>query len=408
MCAGTSYCKTYKSRGPEGEFVRALVHPRATQPFSTWMADSIIARNQGHNVDSSGSPTVNYEHGEFQQALRAVYAATNNTKYSDYIKTGIDTVVSSSGAINSNYNQSKYSLDDLRIGPSFIKLYQSTGSSKYLTAAKTYRAHINGQPRNTKGGFSHRGSSYPYQMWLDGIYMAEPFYTLYARDIENKNATAFSDIETQFKLLYANAFDGGTKLLKHGYFDRAAPSSVSVPVWADTTTGASPHVWDRAVGWYVMTLADLLTGTDALPTGTSAYNTLLAQFQQLIPALVTNADPTTGAWWLVMTAVGRSGNYIESSGSAMMVYAMLKAVSSGLVSDPNNTIRTAAVKAYNWLATNAVITNSDGTLNWDKTVVVGSLGSNGTFEYYIAQAINMNDLKGSAAFVLASVEYEKL
>ena len=82
--------------------VTALVHPLAAQPFSTWMADSIIARNQGHNVDGSGNAVVNYEHGEFQQALRAVFTATNNTKYSNYIQTGIDKVVSSSGAISSS------------------------------------------------------------------------------------------------------------------------------------------------------------------------------------------------------------------------------------------------------------------------------------------------------------------
>jgi len=224
---------------------------------------------------------------------------------------------------------------------------------------------------------------------LAGIYMAQPFYGLVARDIENNNATAYADIENQFKLLYTNAFDNTTKLLKHGYFDRAAPTSVSRPVWADTVTGACPHVWDRAVGWYVMALADLLTGPDAIPTSTSAYSTLLTQFRQLIPALVTTADPSTGAWWLVLTAVGRSGNYLESSGTSMFVYAMLKAVTSGLVPDSNGAIRAAAIKAYNWLATKAVIQNSDGTLNFDLTVNVGSLGSNGTFEYYIAQVRQM-------------------
>ncbi|KAH7103251.1 glycosyl hydrolase [Auriculariales sp. MPI-PUGE-AT-0066] len=389
--------------------VAGLVHRRATtKPLSTWMADSIMARNEGHGVNATGSPIVSYEHGEFQQALRALFARTGDLKYLAYIKEGIDAVVSPTGEITSHYNQSRYSLDDLRIGPSMIKLLESTGDSRYKIALQTYRVHLYNQPRNTEGGFWHRGSSYPYQMWLDGIYMAEPFYTLYARDLEHLNATAFADIENQFKLIYANTFDDATKLLKHGYFDLNAPSDLARPVWVDAVTGAAPHIWDRAVGWYVMALTDMLIGWDALPPWTSAYRTLLAQYRQLVPALAANADPESGAWWLVLTDgyQGREGNYIESSGSVMFCYAMLKAVRSGLVPDPEGIIRNAAIKAYDWIGDNMLIENADGTLSLNGTVNVGSLGSNGTFEYYISQFIRLDDLKGTAAFVLASLEYE--
>ncbi|KAH7103250.1 glycosyl hydrolase [Auriculariales sp. MPI-PUGE-AT-0066] len=387
---------------------RALVHPLATQPFSTWMADSIIARGQGHNLDSSGKPTVSYEHGVFHQALRALYASTGDAKYYDYLKSGIDNVVFSTGALASAYNQSLHSLDDLRIGPSFIYLYQSTNDTKYLQAAQTFRIHIDGQPRNTQGGFWHRGTKYFEQSWLDGLYMAQPFYALYARDIEANNATAFADIEHQFSLIYSKTFENTTKLLRHGYFDLNSPSTYTPPIWADSITGSCPHVWDRAQGWYSMALADLLVGPDALPNGTSAYNTLLQQFQQLIPAIAANADPVTGGWWIVLTAVGRTGNYIESSGTSMFVYSLLKAVTSGRVSDPDNVIRNAAIKAYDWLVSNVISVNDDNTLNMDKIVIVGSLDQDGSFEYYTKQKINLNDLKGTAAFVLASLEYEKL
>jgi len=218
-----------------------------------------------------------------------------------------------------------------------------------------------------------------------GIYMAEPFYTLLARDIEFGNITAYKDIELQFKLIYDNTFDPETKLLKHGYFDPNAPAEVARPVWADPTTGQCPHVWNRAVGWYMMALADLLIGPDAIPPWTSAYWTLLKQYQQLVPALVDNADPATGAWWLILTAVGQPGNYLESSGTAMFVYSMLRGIASGLIPDPKKTIRKAAIKAYEWLGNEMVIENVDGTLSWNGTVNVGSLGSNGTFEYYISR-----------------------
>lgn len=222
-------------------------------------------------------------------------------------------------------------------------------------------------------------------MWLDGLYMGEPFYGLYADTFEAHNASALRDLQNQFALIWAHCRDAKTGLLRHGFFDLAASNRSAVPVWADPVTGASPEVWIRAVGWYVVALADLLAPPDGIPTTHPAYAALLAQYRALVPALVRNVDPTTGAWWLVMSQPGRAGNYIESSGSAMFVYAMLKAVSARLVPDPDGAIVKAAVRAYNYIVDTFVIPNEDGTLSWNGTVVVGSLDQDGSFDYYITQ-----------------------
>lgn len=386
---------------------RALIHSRAERPFSTWMADSIIARGQGHGISTSGSPQVSYEHGTFQSALRQLYNVTGNATYLEWIQSGIENVLNSNGTVGATYNASAYTLDDIRIGPSFIKLFQSTGDARYKTAAQEYRNQLNSQPRNTQHGFWHK-LIYPYQMWLDGLYMAEPFYSLYVDVFEHGNTTALDDVKRQFDLVWAHCRDAKTGLLRHGYFDLAASNLTTVPVWADTKTGASPEVWDRAVGWYVVALSDMLAPPDNIPKRHPAYATLLAQYRSLVPALARNADPVTGAWWLVLTQPGRSGNYIESSGSAMFVYAMLKSVSAGLVHDHDGIIVKTAKRAYEYLVDTFVIKNSNGTLSWNGTVVVGSLDRDGSFDYYISQPINLNDLKGAAPFVLASIEYEKL
>ncbi|KZW02459.1 glycosyl hydrolase [Exidia glandulosa HHB12029] len=385
----------------------ARVHPRAERPFSTWMADSVIARGQGHGLSTSGTPQVSYEHGTFHSALRQLVNVTGNATYAQWIQSGIDNVLNSDGTVGATYNMSAFTLDDLRIGPSFIKLYQSTGNAKYKKASDEYRTQLNKHPRNTKGGFWHK-LRYPDQMWLDGLYMGEPFYALYADTFESHNVTALTDLQNQFSLIWSHCRDTKTGLLRHGYFDLAAASRSPTPVWADPISGASPEVWIRAVGWYVVALADLLTPPDNFPTTHPAYAALLEQYRTLIPALAKNVDPATGAWWLVMSQPGRAGNYIESSGSAMFVYAMLKGVSSGLLKDPDGAIVKAASRAYEYLADTFVLKNADGTLNWNGTVIVGSLDQDGTFDYYIKQPINMNDLKGAAPFVLASIEYEKL
>ncbi|EJD47692.1 family 88 glycosyl hydrolase [Auricularia subglabra TFB-10046 SS5] len=384
----------------------ALLHPRFDRPLSVWMADSVIARKQAYGLSTSGRPQVSYEHGTFQSALRALYEITKNETYLDWIQGGIDNVLLPDGNIGANYTMSTYVIDDIRLGPSMIKLYQRTGDKRYKVAADVLRTQLRQQPRNTEGGFFHF-LRFPNQMWLDGLYMAEPFYALYAEEYEHGNATALFDLQLQFSLIWKHCRDKKTGLLRHGWYDNKAVNSPLVPAWADPVTGASPEVWIRAVGWYVVALVDLLTPPDAIPKWHPAQVTLRYQLNELVRALVKNADPATGAWWLVMTQVGREGNYIESSGSAMFVYAMLRAVSQGLVYDYDGSIVKTAKRAYEYLVDRFIIENPNGTLSYNGTVIVGHLDY-GTFESYVSERINLNDVKGTAPFVLASMEYEKL
>jgi rhamnogalacturonyl hydrolase YesR len=234
-----------------------------------------------------------------------------------------------------------------------------------------------------------------------------------------------ADIETQFSLMYNNTIQlpgavNYTGLLYHGY-DYSHTAS-----WASADRGHSPEVWDRAMGWYMMALVDTLEILPSTPAAAAqARKTLLAQLGTLAPRVVSAADKTTGVWWLVVTEPGRVGNYFESSGAAMFVYALLKAVRLGYISDNDRSVVAAAQKAYQYLLTHFVSEKSDGTMDWTGTVHVGSLDTTGDFQvsknsikgycnlipvhqYYISQSVNVNDLKGVAAFVLASLEYEKL
>jgi rhamnogalacturonyl hydrolase YesR len=173
----------------------------------------------------------------------------------------------------------------------------------------------------------------------------------------------------QFDNIEAHTRNKTSGLLQHGY-DESKKA-----VWADPVTGAAPMVWDRAVGWYFLALLEVL---QLFPESHPGYARLLGYFTTLAAALK-SAQDASGGFWLVMNEPypGRSGNYVESSATAMFTTGWLKGMRLGFLGDE---YLDAAKEAYTLMTERFVTTNSDGTLNWEGTVLVGSLGSNGTFE----------------------------
>ncbi|KAG6856686.1 hypothetical protein H0H87_001901 [Tephrocybe sp. NHM501043] len=370
---------------------RAICVDARPKSNAVWAADSAIARGQGHGLDSSGKASVSYEHGELQWGLRQLFDKTGNTSYYDYILTGAGNIVDDDGTLHDNYKLSDYSLDPVRTGPTMLYLYSTTKEAKWKTAADTFHTQLNGHPRTAQG-------------WLDGIYMGDIFYAQYTNDFQPSNTSAWADIALQFSLIYNNTLQlpgsaNYTGLLYHGYdYSHTA-------VWANEDRGHSPEIWGRALGWYFMALVDIL---EIFPKTNNGYSTIQTILKDLAPKLRDAADPNTGVWWLILTQPGRAGNYFESSATAMFVYSLLKGVRLGYVPDSDGSIVKAAKKAYGYMTENWVVAQSDGTMNWLNTVEVGSLSGNGTYEYYIGVGTVLNDLKGLAAYLLASLEYERL
>ncbi|KAF8652898.1 hypothetical protein AX16_004086 [Volvariella volvacea WC 439] len=378
----------------------ALARP---QSYAVWAADSAIARKQGNGLNSSGKGDVSYEHGELQWGLRLLYEKTGNRTYYDYILAAANNIVRDNGTIHDNYALADYSLDPVRTGPTFLYLYQQTRQAKWKTAADTFKKQLDSHPRTGEGQYWHK-LRYYNQGWLDGIYMGDIFYAQYTKDFQPTNNTAWADITKQYSLMYQNTLQAPSDannigLLYHGY-DYSHSTT-----WASPDRGHSPEIWNRALGWYLMALVDIL---EIIPSSNPGYATILKILQDLAPKVRDAADRSTGVWWLVMTKPGRSGNYFESSGAAMFVYSLLKGVRLGYVRDADGSIVAAMKKAYQYIINNWVTANSDGTFNWQNTVEVGSLSGNGTYEYYISVPTRVNDLKGLAAFLLASLEYERL
>ncbi|QDS76062.1 hypothetical protein FKW77_005740 [Venturia effusa] len=366
---------------------------------SVLMAEAIFSRGEGLGI-KSGKVDLNYEHGTFQRALWNLYTDTKNATYLAWIKQGIDKVTTVDGGVLGGYDLAAYELDSVRLGESMIHLWSVGKEEKYKKAAGTLAGQMKTQPRNPESAFWHK-KIYPNQQWLDGLYMAHYTYALYASTFEPATADkVFTDIGKQFTAMWDHCHDTKTGLLRHGW-DSSKKMS-----WADPTTGASPEVWSRAVGWVIMSLTDLLTPPLVIPSSHPTYNILATQLRSLTSALVANADPKTGAWWLVMSQPGKAGNYIETSGTAMFIYGMLKAVRLGIVKDGDGKIVATAKKAYEYLVSTQLVPGPK--LGLKGTVSVGSLKGAGNYAYYVSVAQATNDLKGTAPFVMASLEYEKL
>lgn len=313
-----------------------------------------------------------YRYGEatLYSGIEAAFAINNNkTILSWYRKKVDDGILNDDGTII-DWDNAYYSLDDYRIGNNFLWWYQRTGEKKYKVAASTIRSQLDRHPRNQAGGFWHRKPVYPNQMWLDGIFMADTFLSRWTKEFQPNNNTAWNNIILQYDLIEEHTRNHTTNLLVHGY-DESKKA-----VWADPVTGASPLVWNRAVGWYFMSLTESI---GAWPKSHPGYKRLVTYFTTLAEGLK-NAYERDGGWWLVMSEgyPGKPGNYIESSSQAMFVYGLLHGLRTGLLSEEQ--FGKVAEKGYEELIAKFVTKNADGTLNFIETVEVGSLNSNATYK----------------------------
>lgn len=333
-----------------------------------------------------------YDFGVMSNGLKALWLATGDRRYYEHIKKGVDAFVGDDGTIKT-YTVAEYNIDQVRMGSAVLMLYRVTGEAKYKKAADLIYSQLKGQPRTNEGGFWHK-KIYPYQMWLDGLYMGEPFYTEYSEIFGENN---WNDITSQFIWMESHVRDDKTGLLYHAWDE-----SKKMP-WADKQTGRAPMFWGRAIGWYVMALVDVL---DYLPKDHRKRGELIATLKRTMTALGTVQDKRTGLWWLILDMPDKKGNYYEASASCMFTYALAKGVRLGYLPPsfmkPANAAWSGIQKEF--------LENKDGNLNLLKTIGGAGLGGNpyrdGSYNYYIGEKIVTNDPKGIGAFLDAAVEME--
>lgn len=375
-------------------FALTAVNSLAQAPISERLAGTAMNRIW---VDARNQPGIpprwNYEQGVILKAIEQMWYATGDAKYFRHIQKGMDHWIDEKGN-HKDYHLEEYNIDHVTPALGMMTLYRVTGQEKYKRMVELFRSQLKTHPRTKEGGFWHK-KIYPWQMWLDGLYMGEPFYAEYSKVFNEDN---WNDIANQFVWMERHALDTKTGLLYHGWDESKEQR------WANKQTGQSPHFWGRAMGWYAMAIVDTL---EHFPKDHPRRGELVAILDRLVTAITRVQDTKSGVWWDILDLGGREKNYLESSCSAMFVYAIARGVREGYLNQKHMKV---AVRGWDGIKKEFIKANADGTTDWHGTVSVSGLGGNpyrdGSYEYYMSERLRVNDAKGLGPAIKAALEME--
>ena len=349
------------------------------------------------SINHGKKPAWNYIDGCMMTSLLEMYKTTKDEKYINFVKKFVDYYVFEDGTIR-GYDPLKYSTDDICESRVLFDLLDLTKEEKYDKAIELTFSQIKTHPRTKEGNFWHKGI-YPNQIWLDGLYMAQPFYTRYQTLRGKMN---YADIINQFKNVRKLMFDDKAKLYYHGY------DSERTMFWADKKTGLSKNFWLRSIGWFTVALVDVLDYMDEQMY--DEYNTIKALLKETIDGILEYQDKDSKMFYQVPNYPGRKGNYLETSGSAMVSYAILKGVRLEALPPRYQQI---GLDIFDGICNKYLSSDENGDLNLGGICLVAGLGPennlrrDGSYEYYISEPVVNNDAKGVGPLVMAYTEVIK-
>ncbi len=364
--------------------------------YVSYLIDNSDAAHPMWNIEKirSGKPNRwNYIDGCMITALLRMYEITGIRKYLDFSDRFVSAFVNEDGTVGT-YSVDEYNLDNVRPACNLFTLYDLTGKEKYRKAMDTVRSQLDTMPRTNEGNFWHK-KIYPYQVWLDGMYMAQPFYVEYEKRFNKMSGCI--DSYKQFQNVRRLMRDEETGLYYHGYDESREM------YWADKETGCSPNFWLRATGWFMASLVDT-----AEAMGEQLYNeyrTLQDMLKELADSLLKYMDKESHMFYQVIDKKDAQGNYLETSGSALIAYALLKGVRLGYLPKRYADI---AEEIFYGITDRYLSKNEDGTPKLGGICLVAGLGGeqhrDGSLEYYFSEPVVENDAKGTAPLLLAYTE----
>ena len=369
------------------KYVNGLID-RSTLDEPVWNIEKIRAGKKA---------TWDYIDGCMIMSLLELYKVTGIKKYLEFSDEYIGHRVEEDGTIQ-GYSKDELNLDHINEGKNLFTLYDLTGKEKYAKATKNIYQQILEMPRTKDGNFWHK-NIYPHQVWLDGLYMAQPFYMEYEKRFNDRKN--YQDIYTQFFNVEKYLKDEKTGLYYHAY------DAEKQMFWADPETGKSKNFWLRALGWFSMALLDTLTLSD--DAGSPEYEHLSKMYRDFIDAMLKYQSPE-GMWYQVPNFPDREKNYLETSGSSIMAYCLMKGARLGYLPKEYSEY---GVKAFHGIC-DKYLTEVDGNMSLGGICLVAGLGPadktrrDGTYEYYMSEPIVKDDAKGTAPFLLAYAEMCRL
>jgi unsaturated rhamnogalacturonyl hydrolase len=328
-------------------------------------------------------PYWNYEDGCIYKGLLDLAEASRERWYFDYAQREIGSRISADGTLT-GFDPDEFNIDNVNAGKALFALFARSGEQRFRLAIEAQHAQLERHPRTQSANYWHK-KIYPSQVWLDGLYMAQPFRCAYAR-LTGRNEI-FPDVVAQFANVRAKMRDDSTGLYFHGWDESRAER------WSNPRTGCSPCFWGRAMGWFMMALVDCIE--------------LLDDRAQLTSILVDSADALLRVkspnelWYQVLDQGTRAGNYEESSASLMISYALMKGARVGaLPADAGN----SGARSFR-----ACVARFVTERELSGICSVAGLGNvpyrDGSYEYYLSEPVVANDPKGVGALMMATAEY---
>ncbi|MEK4059915.1 MULTISPECIES: glycoside hydrolase family 88/105 protein [unclassified Paenibacillus] len=362
-----------------------------TGRWSRKIADTILGACNGQGEDEYVLERWAYVPGMLLMAMARAGVQLAEPEYLSFMTRHMDSFIGEDGSIRS-YTLEEYNLDQINQGKNLFRLYQQTGETRYAEAAHLLAAQLIGHPRTSEGGFWHK-KVYPFQMWLDGLYMASPFLAEYGKVFQRPEL--IDEAAHQLLLVERRTRDPRTGLLYHGWDESREQE------WADSSTGLSSHFWSRAMGWYAMAVVDCL---EHFPVTHPQRGTIIGIFQRMCGALAEVQDAKTGLWYQVLDQAGRKGNYLEASGSCMLVYAMAKGLRLRYL-EPS--FKDVMLQGYEGILAHLTSEDEQG-VHLHKICHGAGLSKdrNGSYDYYVSEAMVSDAAMGVAPFLLASLEVE--
>ncbi len=360
--------------------------------WSEMAADSEIQRHgfelAHEQYDTMRLRIANWEYttGLLTQGVYQLGRATGKQKYTDWAKGIIDSYITDEGEIKT-YKQNNYNIDSVNSGKMLLQLFRDTGEEKYRKAASHLRQQLHDHPRLKAGAFWHK-KKYPYQLWLDGVYMGLPFLTEYSVMFEG--GASLKEVMQEFRVARDFLRDPKTGLYFHAYDEKR------VQDWAESETGLSRYFWARGMGWLAMAIVDTY---ELMPEENTDMRMELAQMAKELADALARYQDGSDVWHQIVDKQGELGNYPESSASAMFTYMLVKGVTTGALS---SNYRKAAVDAYNALIKQFVLIDANNSVHLTQACHVGGLGfgRDGSYRYYMSEPIMDNDPKVIGPFLM--------
>ena len=335
-----------------------------------------------------------YSQGLGCLAMLKVWEQTGDRKYFDYVEKWGDTIINAQGDIHL-YKVETYNIDYINPGKILFTLYKETGKEKYKLAIEKLMAQLKWHPRTLEGVYWHK-LIYPYQIWLDGLYMGTPFIAQYG---QFKNDPSFyEDVINQILITARHNYDPKTGLYFHAWDESNKQQ------WANKVTGQSPNFWGRSIGWWYMALVDVL---DFIPKDFARRDNVIQIVKSLAKVLPKYQDKD-GLWWQVLDKPGATKNYQEASVNAMFMYAYAKAVNKGYL---DAKYKKVAEKTLAGIQKKLLRKEGKQLLTLIQCNAVAGLGGlpyrDGSYEYYVNERIRDNDAKATGPFIMGCIELNR-